>query len=255
MESNLRLRVSIVLVTILIIFGCKIIKQADDNKAIEVNLNEPLMNLVSLNEEVYQQEIYILPEEIEFDNNSMLIKDKVVWDKVAVTDTPGKYMYEGHMENYNYCVNLILNVKENIYDRKVGYIRNIFINNDKDMSIEFDSAEFFKDEEALYEAIKDNEVEIDNYGNFVNLCGYYIRNSSYDKEIFKINKFPVLELVEIEINGEQRGSGKLVNVDFETLKKYIDNYNNCDDEEKLLFYINIKNNEIVSIVRQYLEYN
>ena len=59
----------------------------------------------------------------------------------------------------------------------------------------------------------------------------------------------------MEINDEQRGSGKLVNVDFEGLQKYIENYNNCDDEDRLLFYLDLKNNEVMAIVRQYLKYN
>ena len=59
----------------------------------------------------------------------------------------------------------------------------------------------------------------------------------------------------MEINHEQRGSGKLVNVDFEGLQKYIENYNNCDDEDRLLFYLDLKNNEVMAIVRQYLKYN
>lgn len=254
MKNEVRVKVFISLIVILILVGFKITKQIDDNKSVEA-VKEDYVKLINLSDEVYQDDIYILPEEIELLEKGVIINDKVVWDKIAHTDTPGKYMYEGYTEIYNYGVNLILKVKENVYDRKVGYIRNIYIDSNKDMSIEFDTVEFYRGEEAVNEAIKDNEVERDEHGNIINQREYYVRNSNYEKEIYKINKFPVLELIEIEINDKQRGSGKLVNVDFEGLKKYIETYNNCDDEDKLLFYMDLKNNEVMAIVRQYLKYN
>lgn len=255
MKKSIEAVFFISLMTMLIIIGYKSCKSIYEDSTVEVNVTKPFIELINLYDEVYQQDIYILPEEVEVVVDNEKIKERVIWEKVAVTDTPGKYMYEGYTETHNYCVNLILNVKENLYKRKVGYIRNIYINDHKERIIEFDIAEFFKGEQALNEAIKDNEAAIDNCGNYINPCGYYIRNSNYDREILKINRFPVYELIDIEINDEQRGSLNLVKVDFETLKKYVDNYNNSDDERKLLFYIDIKNNEVMSIVRQYLEYN
>lgn len=245
----------ICVVTMLSIFTWKSFEQAYDNNSLEVNVNNHFLEIIKLNEEVFQQDIYILPDEIEVEVNNEKIIKPVMWEKEAVTDTPGKYMYEGYTEDYNYCINLVLNVKENTYKREIGYIRNIYTNESNETFIEFDIAEFYKGEQALNEAIKDNEAAIDVDGNYINQCGYYIRNSSYDNEVLKINRFPVCELIDVEINDEQRGSLNLVNVDFETLKRYIDNYNNSEDEEKLLFYIDIKNNEVMSIVRQYLKYN
>lgn len=254
MKSEARVKVFISLIVILIFVGLKITKDVENNSVIEA-VKEDCVKLVNLDDEVYQDDIYILPEEIDILEKGVIIKDKVIWDKIAHTDTPGKYMYEGCTEVYNYGVNLILNVKENVYDRKVGYIRNIYINSNNEMNIEFDTVEFYRGEQALDEAVKDNEVERDEYGNVINKREYYVRNLSYDKEVYKINKFPVFELIEMEINHEQRGSGKLVNVDFEGLQKYIENYNNCDDGDRLLFYLDLKNNEVMAIVRQYLKYN
>lgn len=213
------------------------------------------IGIISLNAEAYQQDLYMLPEEIDIIVNGSTVKDKLIWNKKVATDTPGKYMYEGYTEVYSRCVNLTLNVKENVYERKVGYIRNIYVNEKEEVLIDFDEAEFFEGDQALVEAVKDNQVEVSRDGSYVDPCGYYIRNSSYDREIIKINSFPSYELIENEVNHEERESMDLVNVDFHTLRKYVDNYKDCDDEDKLLFYVDIKNNKVISIVRQYLQYN
>lgn len=255
MKKGIKIVFFISLVAMMFSIGYKIVKQGRDEEVVEVIVNKPFSQLINMKEEVFQEEIFILPEEIQIKVNDEIVKDRVEWDKVAVTDTPGKYMYEGYTLNNNYCINLILNVKENVYDRKVGYVRNIYLNDKNQGVIEFDIVEFYKGEDALYEAVKDNEIVIEDYCAYENSFNYYIRNAAVDKQVFKINGFPIYELVDMEINDEQKGSMELVKVDFERLKQYVDNFNNCDDEEKLLFCIDLKNDEVVSMVRQYLKYN
>lgn len=246
------------LIIILIIFsvvGYEIIKEYNSKAVVETSNPKPFFQIVNLTEEIFQEDIYNLPEEISIYKNGKSLKEQVIWDKVPETNTPGKYMYEGHTKTNDCYVNLILKVKENVYGRKVGYIRNIYMNNNEEMLIEFDTIEFYEGQEAITEAIKDNEIELNDGGNPIEPCEFYVRNTTYDKEVFKINRFPIFELIEIEANDQQRGSLNLIKVDFDFFKKYIDNYNNCDDEEKLLFSIDLKNNEVMAIVRQYLEYN
>lgn len=254
MKNRIKIELIVFIMVILSFTAIKLGEKFNEATAVETNITKPSLKVVHLSEEIYQQDTYFLPEEIDFRIKDKIIKDKVVWDKKAVTDTPGKYMYEGHTLKYNYCVNLILNIKENHYHRKMGYIRNIYINETHERIIEFDPVEFFEGEEALIKAIKDNEIEIDKYGGIKNL-DYYIRNATYDKELYKMNKFSTFELMEREFDEEQKGGLNLVKVDFELMKKYVDNYNNSDDEEKLLFCIDLKNNEVISIIRQYLKYN
>lgn len=254
MKSRIKIELIVFIMIILSFTVIKLGEKSNEATAVETNITKPSLKVIHLNEEIYQGDTYILPEEIDVKIKDKFIKDRVIWDKKAVTDTPGKYMYEGNMLKYNCYVNLTLSVKENFYQRKIGYIRNIYVNENNEKVIEFDPVEFFKGEEALIKAIKDSEIAIDKYGGIENL-EYYIRNSTYDKELYKIDKFSTFELMEIEFNDEQKSGLNLVKVDFDLMKKYIDNYNNSDEEEKLLFCIDLKNNEVISIIRQYLKYN
>ncbi|GEM_PF-1533975 len=232
-------------------------KAIDNNVAVEA-MEEVLgeitvkFDIVTLNQEVYQEDIYILPEEGEVVINGEPTTDLIVWDKQATTDTPGKYMYEGHTLVYNRGVNLILNVKDNVYDRKIGYIRNIYGSNENNsIVIGFDEAEFYRGDKALAEAIKDEQVEIDEEGKYIMLNEYYVRNSSYDIVNYNIGKFPSYNLLNHEINDFKEGSRELDDVDYETIKRHIDNYKDSDEEEKLLFWIDMKNGEVITIARQY----
>lgn len=233
-------------------------KAIDNNVAVEVMeevLGEITINfeIVTLNHEVYQEDVYILPEGGEVVINGEPTTDLIVWDKVATTDTPGKYMYEGHTLVYNRNVNLTLNVKNNVYERKVGYIRNIYeASENNSIMIEFDEAEFFKGDEALVEAINDEQVEINEEGKYIMLSEYYVRNSSYDMETYNVERFPTYNLLNHEVNDMQEGSKELNNVDYETIKGHIDNYKDSDEEEKLLFWIDMKNEEVINIARQYI---
>lgn len=209
--------------------------------------------VVNISDEVYQEDVYILPEEGKVVINGETTTDLIVWDKEAITDTPGKYMYEGHTLVYNRGVNLTLYVKDNKYSRKVGYIRNIYkVNDDDSIVIEFDEAEFYQGNNALEEAIKDDQVEKDQEGKYVMLSKYYVRNSSYDIETYNVAKFSSYNLLKNDFNESKEGFNELRHIDYDTLKKHIDNYKDSDEEEKLLFWIDMKNEEVTSITRQYI---
>lgn len=280
MKKIVKAGLLISLMNMLILVGCKTVEETGTTSDIKVSINKRNNELVKnetlfsgdkeeilkgidtkfalliLKDEIYQGDIYILPEEGEVVVNGEAVKDTIIWDKEAVTDTPGKYMYEGHTKLYNRDVNLTLNVKKNIYDRKIVYIRNIYEDeNSEYILIEFDEAEFYRGDKALEEAVKDEQMVVDENGKYSMISNYYVRNSSYDIVSYKVSSFPVYELLENEINELSNRYIDLVNVDYDTLKEHIDNYKDSEEEDKLLFWIDIKNDKVTSIVRQHVGYD
>lgn len=235
-----------------------IVKLAIENNVDTENMEKILtdirnkMECVELSYEVYEGSSSIsLPEEVEIKVDENKVKDYVVWESkdTNVTNTPGQYSYKGITKEYGRNVHAILNVKENVYDNKIGYIKDIYMNNDI-IYIAFDEVEFYTGEDALKEAKKDNKAIKEDDGNYVVYDDYYIRNSITGIKEYQVSKDVSMNLLDYEINPSSNTTG-LQSVDYNTLKKYIDKWKNTSAERALLFKIDMKNGIVSTMSRQF----
>ncbi|MDZ4957144.1 hypothetical protein GNF51_15380, partial [Clostridium perfringens] len=142
---------------------------------------------------IYQNTNYYLPTETKTIINDEEILLPIVWSNPQVDSRlPGSFIYEGFNEEYGRKVEMEItvleNVKvemettglENVYDKQIGCINNIYTIDGKTY-IDVDLIEFYRGEQALKEALKDNAEKVFSYtenGTPYIPNGYYIRNES-----------------------------------------------------------------------------
>jgi len=236
-----------------------IIKLAIDNKVDTENMEKILANIrekmegVELFYDIYEDDLsFDLPEEVEIivDNNK--IKDYVLWEKskIDILNQPGQYSYNGVTKEYGRNVHVTLNIKENVYDSRMGYVKNIYTDNNI-IYISFDEVEFYTGEDALVEAKKDNKAIKEEDGTYIVYDGYYIRNSVVETKVHEVSKNVAINLLAYEVN-QDNNTIDFQTVNYDTFKKHIDKYKkDASTERALLCKVDMKNNIVALISRQY----
>lgn len=255
-----------------------IIKLAIENKVDIENMEKVLSSIrekmegVELSYEIYEGNgSFSLPEEVEVTVDNNKVKDYVLWGKenLGISNEPGQYSYNGVTKEYGRNVHVTLNVKENIkenikenvkdvYDSKIGYITDMYKENNK-IYISFDEVQFYFGEEALIEAKKDNKAELQEDGTYFKADGYYIRNSVVQTKVYDVSDSVTMKLLAYEVNPDNN-TIDLQDVNYDTLKNYIDNnkyqYEDCykdgvGEPRGILFKIDTKNNIVTTISKHY----
>ncbi|WP_346884780.1 hypothetical protein [Clostridium sp. UBA4395] len=236
-----------------------IIKLAIDNKVDTENMEKILTSIrgkmegIELSYDIYEDDIsFVLPEEVEVivDNNK--IKDYVLWEKskIDILNQPGQYSYNGVTKEYGRNVHATLNIKENMYDSRIGYVKDIYTDNNV-IYISFDEVEFYTGEDALVEAKKDNKAIKEEDGTYVVYDDYYIRNSVVETKVYEVSKDVAMNLLAYEVNPDNNKID-FQTVNYDTFKKHIDKYKkNTSAERALLCKVDIKNSIVASISRQF----
>ncbi len=236
-----------------------IIKLAIDNKVDTENMENILASIrgkmegVELSYDIYEDDIsFALPEEVEIivDNNK--IKDYVLWEKskIDILNQPGQYSYNGVTKEYGRNVHVTVNIKENMYDSRIGYVKNIYTDNNI-IYISFDEVEFYTGEDALVEAKKDNKAIKEEDGTYIVYDDYYIRNSVVETKVYEVSKDVAMNLLAYEVNPDNNKID-FQTVNYDTFKKHIDKYKkNTSAARALLCKVDMKNSIVASISRQF----
>jgi len=260
-----------------------IIKLAIENKVDTENMEKVLTSIrdkmegVELSYEIYEDNgSFVLPEEVDITLDNNKVKDYVLWENENhdISNKPGQYSYNGITKEYGRNVHVTLdvkenvkesvkenvkesvkenvkeNTKENIHDSKIGYVKNIYTENDT-VYISFDEVQFYTGEEAVTEAKKDgNKATEQEDGTYVVHDDYYIRNSIAETKVYEVSKGAVMNLLAFEVD-PSNNTIELQNVDYSTLKKYIDTWKDTSAERALLFNVGMENGIVTKMDRQF----
>jgi len=226
--------------------------------------------LIKLPFTVYQDSNYSLPNEVSINMYDTEISIPITWSTTTVdTSNLGTFTYEGYNDEYGRKVIIDLTIIENVYDKQIGCIKNIYSINGKTY-IDIDLVEFYLgDEISLAEAIKDNNAGINEKGEYFLPNPYYIRNNYSKLTTYEISKDCLIQLMDVDYLTLGYGIdyidklSPLNPVSFDDFKKYIDKRNKIllnnieKGEDKIiadrttLCWLEIKNDIVYSIYRQY----
>lgn len=242
----------------------------DTMKQIAIDISERL-EVIKINDKVEQDLEYYLPKNVNTTINGKPISLPINWDNSKVdTSTPGTFEYYGYNEEYGRKVQVNLTVTEVIYDKQIGSIKDIYTIDGKTY-IDVDLVEwYFGREEALAEAIKDNNAGINEKGKYFLPDPYYIRNNFSKITTYEVSNdcsFQLLhhDFVEVlGLNPNYPGNSAInIMASFDDFRNYIDLRNPMDigdlsinndkpiTHRETLCWIELKNNVAYSIYRQY----
>lgn len=104
-----------------------IVNMAIENNVDVENMKKSLeeikskFEVISLNNSVYQNESFSLPNAVKFTVNGESVEKEVAWNNTNIdTSTLGTYNYEGTIESYGRTVKQVLTVKEKPVDKYVN---------------------------------------------------------------------------------------------------------------------------------------
>lgn len=223
-----------------------------DNMNIILNEIASKFDTIKLSKTINQNSSFSLPYNTEIELNNNKITLPIYWTNSKVdTSKLGAFIYEGVNQEYGRKVELELSVTANNYDSSYGYIKSIYKSNDK-IYADIDLVEFYTEDKALEEAIKDNKATLDSNGKCVYLKDYYTRNINSTVTTYELDKnFSYSEHYSepVQINEELStyvAKHKVFNYD-----EIIDNYSNTliSNPNKTFVKISAKNNMIYSIYR------
>lgn len=229
-----------------------IIKTAISNNVDVDNMNLILKEIsskfevIKISNSIYQNDNYTLPKEVNINMSDTSITIPVTWDNENVdTKTTGASTYEGYNDKYGRKVILELTVMENVYDKQVGWVKNLYIDNDK-LYVDVDLIELYLGhDEALREAIKDGKAGIDENGEYFLPAPIWIRNNSETTVTYPLNSDSSINLL------YPFDSATLVNASHDDLlKAYNESLNN--ERRELLIWIETRNGSAYKITEQYL---
>lgn len=229
-----------------------IIKTAISNNVDVENMKSILKEIsskfevIKISNSIYQNSSYALPKEVTTNISNSQISIPVTWNNENVdTNTIGTFTYEGYNDEYGRKVIVDLTVMENVYDKQVGWVKNIYISNDK-VYADIDLIELYLGhDEALKEAIKDGKAGIDENGEYFLPDPIWIRNNSDTIVTYPLNSdCDVYLLYPYDRN-------TFVNTSHaDLLKEYTKSINN--ERRTLLVWIESKNGSAYKITEQYL---
>lgn len=209
--------------------------------------------LIKLPFTVYQDSHYSLPNEVSINMYDNEISIPITWDTTTVdTSNLGTFTYEGCNDEFGRKVIIELTVIENVYDKQIGWVKNLYLDNDK-VYIELDLIEFYLGSEvALKEAIKDGKAGIDENGEYFLPAPVWIRNNSESTVTYPVDSDSIYSICAYNIppyDNYNRGTPVDVSYD-DFLKEYNKALNN--NRRILLVWIETKNGSAYKITEQYL---
>lgn len=210
-------------------------------------------DVIKITETITQNSRYSLPNEVIVEINNNKISLPIFWLNSKVdTSQLRTVKYEGLNEEYGRKIEMEILVTANNYATEYGYIKNIYMKNDK-LYADIDLAECYSGDKALEESIKDNKATFDpNDGQYVYLSHFYIRNNSSETTTYELDKsFAYCEFyphssVTYEDAMHPENKYKIINYD-EFIDKYKDTLIN--NPNKSFARIKFKNNMIYSIYK------
>jgi len=202
--------------------------------------------VIKISSSVYQNSSYTLPKEVNINVYDTSVSIPVTWNNENVdTNSIGTFTYEGYNDEYGRKIIVDLTVMENVYDKQVGWVKNIYISNDK-VYADIDLIELYLGhDEALKEAIKDGKAGIDENGEYFLPDPIWIRNNSDTIVTYPLNSDCGVYLL------YPYDRSTLVNTSHDDLlKEYTKSINN--ERRTLLLWIESKNGSAYKITEQYL---
>lgn len=202
--------------------------------------------VIKISSSVYQNSSYTLPKEVNINVYDTSVSIPVTWNSENVdTNSIGTFTYEGYNDEYGRKIIVDLTVMENVYDKQVGWVKNIYISNDK-VYADIDLIELYLGhDEALKEAIKDGKAGIDENGEYFLPDPIWIRNNSDTIVTYPLNSDCGVYLL------YPYDRSTLVNTSHDDLlKEYTKSINN--ERRTLLLWIESKNGSAYKITEQYL---
>ena len=226
--------------------------------------------LIKLPFKVYQDSNYSLPNEVNLNVYDTSVSIPITWDTNTVdTNNLGTFTYEGYNDDYGRKVIVELTIIENVYDKQIGSIKNIYSVNGKTY-IDVDLVEFYSGlETALPEAIKDNKAPINENGEYFLPNGIYIRNKYSKLTTYEVSSNCLLQILPMDylnLGYDTKYIEKLppLNpISFAEFKEFITERNKIFLEEdpkyrnytltdrETLCWIELKNGVAISIYRQH----
>ena len=202
--------------------------------------------VIKISNSVYQNSSYTLPKEVNINVYDTSVSIPVTWNNENVdTNSIGTFTYEGYNDEYGRKIIVDLTVIENVYDKQVGWVKNIYISNNKAYA-DIDLIELYLGhDEALKEAIKDGKAGIDENGKYFLPDPIWIRNNSDTIVTYPLNSDCGVYLL------YPYDRSTLVNTSHDDLlKEYTKSINN--ERRTLLLWIESKNGSAYKITEQYL---
>lgn len=144
-------------------------------------------DVIKITETITQNSKYSLPNEVIAEINNNKISLPIFWLNSKVdTSQLRTVKYEGLNEEYGRKIEMEILVTANNYATEYGYIKNIYMKNDK-LYADIDLVEYYSGDKAIEEAIKDNSTKIDL--DAIYLDGpYYTRNNSKEITTYELDK-------------------------------------------------------------------
>ncbi len=228
-----------------------IIKTAISNNVDVENMKSILKEIsskfevIKISNSIYQNSSYALPKEVTTNISDTPILIPVTWNNENIdTNNIGTFTYEGYNDEYGRKVIVDLTVMENVYNKQIGYIKDIYKSTGKTY-IDVDLVEFYRGIDAKTEAIKDNKAAIDENGNYIYIAAVYIRNN-YDKiSTYEISNDCIFQLTSYDLDPYSSEPLNMITVNYDTF------FNQVKKDISLLCWIEIKNGVATSIYRQY----
>lgn len=204
---------------------------------------------ITLSNSTYQDENYSLPENINYTLNGKILSLPINWTINADTSTAGDYTYEGFNDEYGRTIKMYLTVLPNTYSKEIGYIKDIYKENNT-IYLAIDLIEFYQGNEALNEAIKDNNALIDENGNYFIYNSYYMRNNSYSITTYQVSNDCTFSLMSYDFDPYSTEAITQTPTDFETFYNYVEK-SKRSEISPLKCWIELKNGTSYSIYRQH----
>lgn len=230
-------------------------------------------DVININDKVEQNSEYYFPKNVTAVINDQSITLPIKWDYAKVdTSNSGTFEYYGFNEEYGRKIKVTLTVPQVVYDKQIGCIENIYTTNGKTY-IDVDLVGFYITKNlSLQEAFKDKKdiPIIESTEELSLLDGYYIKNDYSTITTYELSNdcsFQLLhhDFVEtLGLNRDYPGNSSInLIASFDNFKDYIDLRNPMDigdlviDDNTILTnrgtlcWIELKNNVVYSIYRQY----
>lgn len=209
--------------------------------------------VIKLSNSIYQNSSYSLPKEVNINISDTSISIPVTWDNENIdTSNLGTFTYEGYNDEYGRKVIVELTVTENVYDKQIGWLKNLYVDNGQ-LYIDVDLVEFyFGMKEALREAIKDGKAGINPNGEYYVSFPEYIRNSSDAVVTYPVNGDCIYSLCGYNLTPDNPYDvGVVFNASYD---EFLNAYNKTQNNKTgdLLVYLYIENGSIYKITEQFL---
>lgn len=233
-----------------------VIRIAIGNDVDTVNMQKELENIkknfdvVNMSFTINKGERFVLPERTKLNINGEGIEGKITWENPPVdTNRIGNTVYVGGIDEYGRMVKLNLKVEDIVINKATGFVRGLYYK-DGSMYIKFDEVEFYRGDRALEEAKKDkSDCLIYENGQWGLVDDCYIRNigGNVTRDI-KVRRDALIYVCKFRDDKRDQfdSGGTTMSTNYEEFPDMLNKV------KRFLCYVDLVNNEAVSIKEQYL---